>query len=57
MTPSPHRRSHADLLRLFRETTGHTEIPVFREPSTSELIGHQRSRVRRFQWMPPRDWP
>jgi hypothetical protein len=56
MTP-PHRRSHADLLRLFRESTGHTEIPVFREPSMGELVGHQRSRVRRFSFMPPRDWP
>lgn len=47
------------LLRMFRERTatpdfpqGRTTVQPFREPSLHEVVGHERSRVRRIQFIP-----
>jgi hypothetical protein len=47
------------LLRLFRDSTatpdfprGRTTIQPFREPSLHEVVGHERSRVRRIAFIP-----
>jgi len=50
---------HDRLLRLFRDSTatpdfpqGRTTIQPFREPSLHEVVGHERSRVRRIAFIP-----